>query len=206
MTKTRVLRITTPVVRVSIRHSPSRVATHPPLLPRSPNSSPTMRRNITLLGRLSRMITATSPTMALRKTRIRPLMRHTRSLPSRLNRLHLRYASMKRMKAPALSSTSLRPLKSRNRSQIHTLALSSNSSRRSRSWDSAATYMRRSQLRSSLLEQVETLMYLPMTIATPISRRRTLTRHPMIKQRRNKIPPPALQQQFPQVPMPSSVT
>ena len=189
---------------MSIRHSPSRVATHPQLPPRNPNSSPTMRKNITLLGRLSRMITATSPTMALRRTHIRPHMRHTRSLPSRLSPFHLRYASMRKMRAPALSSTSLRPHKSRSRSQTHTLALSSNSIKRSRSWDSAATCMRRSPLRSTLLEQVVTLMYLPMTIATPTSPRRTLTRLPMNKQRRSKIPQP--QQQLPQVPMPSSVT
>ena len=152
------------------------------------------------------MITGTSPTMApRRRTRIRPHMRRIRRLPSSLSPPCLpRSASMRTIWELALMSTSLRSLKSRNQqSQTHTLALSSNSNRRSRSWASAATSMRRSPLRSTLLEQVATLMYLPMTIPTPISPRRTPATHPPTnKQRRNKIPPPPTQE-LPPAPMPS---
>ena len=164
-----------------------------------------MSRNITL-GRLSRMITGTNLSMALRRTRIRPQMRNFRRLPSRLNPFHQRYASMKTMKGPELSSTSLTPHRSRNLYQTHIIAISSNSSRRSRLWVIAATFMRRSPLRSTQPEQVVTLMSIPMTKATPTSPMRTPpTHHPMKEQRSNRLVKPPLQQLFPPVPMPSSV-
>jgi hypothetical protein len=195
------IQITTPEGRQIISLSPSRLPTHRPPPPLSPSSSPTRRRNITL-GRPNRMITGTSPTMAppLRRTRTRPHMRRIRRRPSNLSRLP-RSASMRTIWVLARMSTSLMSLKSRNRPQTHTLALSSNSSRRSRSWANAAIFMRRSPLRST--QQVVTLMCLPMTIPTPTSPRRTRPTHlPMSNQRRNKIPP-APQEELPPVPMPS---
>jgi hypothetical protein len=142
----RFMKITTQAGRQIISLSPSRRATHRPPPPLSPSSLPMRRRNITL-GRPNRMITGTSPTMApLRRTRTRPHMRRISRRPSSLSPPCLpRSASMRMMRELARMSTSLlRSLKSRNRPQTHTLALSSNSSRRSRSWASAATFMRRS--------------------------------------------------------------
>jgi hypothetical protein len=104
---------------------------------------------------------------------------------------------MKRIMAPM--STSLKfSSQSKRHLLTHTLAISNN--RRRRSWllDSAVTFMRKSQLRLTLLVLVGTPMYLAMMLEILISPKKIHTHHHMTNKNLNQIllkqqPQPELQ-------------